>query len=411
MRKQLKKMNLLTRKNVIFVSALAAIGLIIGGYAIWNNWPSTPIQYSMELAEDTSLESHSLVVGDIYWGREMRIWANDWAKSTGRSAAEYPFHQLGSFSREKYDTWIGNLECPTIPGVDLSFEYEKEKLAFNCPIEYLPEFAKWFGIASLANNHAYNAESYTDYDRDESIAITREQLDKQSVQHFGSYTPHKLKDVCEVVAMPARASFSGRQENVSIPVAMCGYHGAYYTITDKALAVMKEYSKHMPVFAFPHMGQEYQAISDEVRQKLYRKMIDNGADAVFGNHPHWVQPTEAYKGKLIVYSMGNFIFDQQFSTEVMRSVAIDMTLTLKKESVNEEQLRQWTRLGQNCEIFQNNCFDAIKEQNLQRPPLSLEYDIVSVNLDNRITKRADIHQHREILERLKWADTQQQLSN
>jgi hypothetical protein len=39
-------------------------------------------------------------------------------------------------------------------------------------------------------------------------------------------------------------------------------------------------------------------------------MIDNGADAVFGSHPHVVQEAEQYKGKLIFYSLGNFIFDQ-----------------------------------------------------------------------------------------------------
>lgn len=43
--------------------------------------------------------------------------------------------------------------------------------------------------------------------------------------------------------------------------------------------------------------------------------IDSGADLVIGNHPHWVQPVELYKGKLITYAHGNYIFDQMWSDE------------------------------------------------------------------------------------------------
>ena len=51
-------------------------------------------------------------------------------------------------------------------------------------------------------------------------------------------------------------------------------------------------------------------------------MIDAGADLIVGHHPHVVQDVELYQGRLIVYSLGNFLFDQYFSPEVQTGLAI-----------------------------------------------------------------------------------------
>lgn len=386
------------------------MALGVGGYSLWLNQPVKAIEYSQELNEDTALETRMLFAGDIYWGREMRIWADEWAQKTGRDKHEYPFHRLQELQPELYDTWVGNLECPTIPNVDLSFEYEKETLNFNCPVEYLPQFAELFDIVSLANNHSYQAENFVEgYTREDSIRETQRQLDKHNIQSFGSYTPHKLNDICEVVSVPVRVQIDATQQEASLPMAMCGYHGAYYTISDKALEVMQEYAQYMPVIAHPHMGAEYQAVPDEVREERYRKMIDNGADAVMGNHSHWVQPVEAYKGKLIAYSLGNFIFDQQFSDEVTRSASIDLTLSLEKGIVDDEILRTWIAMGEECESRENNCLEQIKKKDLERLPLEFSYHAVGIDTSDQITSRANQRLYDEILERLEWDQAMEQL--
>lgn len=64
-----------------------------------------------------------------------------------------------------------------------------------------------------------------------------------------------------------------------------------------------------------HWGEEYQSEPGPVQRELGRLAIDSGADLVIGHHPHWVQPVEIYQDKLIVYSLGNFIFDQMWSEE------------------------------------------------------------------------------------------------
>lgn len=57
-----------------------------------------------------------------------------------------------------------------------------------------------------------------------------------------------------------------------------------------------------------HWGIENNYNPTEEQRKLGRLAIDQGADLVLGHHPHVVQPYEIYKGKCIVYSLGNFVF-------------------------------------------------------------------------------------------------------
>jgi poly-gamma-glutamate capsule biosynthesis protein CapA/YwtB (metallophosphatase superfamily) len=58
-----------------------------------------------------------------------------------------------------------------------------------------------------------------------------------------------------------------------------------------------------------HWGWEYEPRASARQRELARVMIDAGADAVVGGHPHVTQDTEQYRGRPIVYSLGNFVFD------------------------------------------------------------------------------------------------------
>jgi poly-gamma-glutamate synthesis protein (capsule biosynthesis protein) len=55
-----------------------------------------------------------------------------------------------------------------------------------------------------------------------------------------------------------------------------------------------------------------------------RAAIDMGAAIVIGSHPHWVQATEIYKGKQIIYSLGNFVFDQEWSIETKQGAIVEL---------------------------------------------------------------------------------------
>ena len=80
------------------------------------------------------------------------------------------------------------------------------------------------------------------------------------------------------------------------------------------------------IFVSLHWGEEYQLQSNVEQQRIARALIDVGADAVIGHHPHVIQEVEEYNGGWIFYSLGNFIFDQYFSPETMEGLVASVTV-------------------------------------------------------------------------------------
>ncbi len=69
-----------------------------------------------------------------------------------------------------------------------------------------------------------------------------------------------------------------------------------------------------------HFGVEYKLIHNQRQEDLAHTAIDSGADMIIGGHPHVMEDIGEYRGKPIVYSLGNFIFDQYFSKDTMRGM-------------------------------------------------------------------------------------------
>lgn len=78
------------------------------------------------------------------------------------------------------------------------------------------------------------------------------------------------------------------------------------------------------VIVYPHWGQEYTARPNPDQRRVAHALIDAGADMVIATHPHWVQGAEIYKGRLVAYSLGNFVFDQTWSKETQQGAALDL---------------------------------------------------------------------------------------
>lgn len=69
-----------------------------------------------------------------------------------------------------------------------------------------------------------------------------------------------------------------------------------------------------------HAGNEYTDLPNDEQKNFAHLAIDSGADLVVGHHPHWIQPVEIYHGKLILYSLGNLVFDQMWSRETQQGI-------------------------------------------------------------------------------------------
>ncbi len=79
-----------------------------------------------------------------------------------------------------------------------------------------------------------------------------------------------------------------------------------------------------------HWGEEYQLRSNKKQQKIGRALVEAGADIIIGHHPHVIQEIERYKNGWIAYSLGNFIFDQNFSEETMKGLMLKVKIKDKK---------------------------------------------------------------------------------
>lgn len=79
------------------------------------------------------------------------------------------------------------------------------------------------------------------------------------------------------------------------------------------------------VFVYYHWGTEYTHQANNDQRTVAHRAVDAGADLILGTHPHWVQGIEWYKDRLITYSLGNFIFDQEWSTKTKQGTFLKAT--------------------------------------------------------------------------------------
>jgi poly-gamma-glutamate synthesis protein (capsule biosynthesis protein) len=300
-----------------------------------------------------------LFSGDIFFDRHI-----DEKSQASLLKYSYPFQGLSTLDRDSYDAWIGNLECPVT--VEQSTSYEKANwLRFSCKKEYLPELKKYFDIVSLANNHTDNMNQR------KGIEETRTHLTESGIKYFGDYDSSVSDEICRVYTIN------------NIPIAFCGFHGAYKLPTDKELSIIKDYSKYFLTVVMPHQGEEYKFKSNSYQKKIYRTMIDNGADVVIGSHPHVIQEVEEYKGKLIFYSLGNFIFDQSWS-KTREHMVVDMEIKIKEYKDNYKNI--------DCENLNGpECLKKAVNLSTEKPEFILTYKPIftSSGLDF-ITKKSDI---------------------
>lgn len=336
------------------------------------------------------MSSRILIVGEVFWGR----YARD-ASLESEEGYEYIFSGLNTFDKDKYDAWFAQLECP-ITDNNLSSEEQEATLTFNCRPEFLDEASKWFDVFSLANNHTDNMGGQVGLDE------TRSYLEDYSIQHYGHYSNSVITDLCEVVNIPINIRhIPTATTQTTFPVAMCGFHNVFELPTVEQLDEIKKYSKYFLTIITPQMGQEYVPSADQFKTTTFRGMIDKGADMVIASHPHWVQNTEVYNHKLIMYSVGNFMFDQQQDSEVRRAVALDLGIEID----NSQELNEWLSADLDCKAFKDDCLKQAQDLKLQKPQFKLSYDVIPSLNTNYVTAVAPEEVKQAVLERLNWAQT------
>ena len=79
------------------------------------------------------------------------------------------------------------------------------------------------------------------------------------------------------------------------------------------------------VVALPHWGTQYTNRPESVQRQVARRLVEAGADVVVGGHPHWLQGAEMVQGRLVVHSLGNFVFDMDFMQRTQEGAVLELT--------------------------------------------------------------------------------------
>ena len=170
--------------------------------------------------------------------------------------------------------------------------------------------------ANLANNHSfdYGKKSYED-------TITA--LEAEGISSFG-YERTAVMDIKGV-----KVGLAGVYE-------LAEHIDCKQDLLDN-IASLKEQGAQIIIVSF-HWGQEKENVPSDVQVELAHAAVDNGADLVLGHHPHVLQGIEEYKGKNIVYSLGNFCFGGNSAPSDMDTMIFQQTFIVKDGKLQEDNV-------------------------------------------------------------------------
>ncbi len=273
------------------------------------------------LSQKSDSTIHLMFAGDV-------TLANHFERHVGYDLS-YPFKYLGWFGQA--DITMVNLENP----LTRRGEPVEKLFTFRTKPEYVHILqAGGIDIVTLANNHIYDFGPDGLYD---TIRI----LDKVNIKHVGAGI--NLESARKAVIF----------EKKGIRLAYLAYYGlgrhsdSHPATVDSAGTAMRSLdyirediarirdSVDVVIINF-HWGIEKQNYPGNDQIFFAHAVIDAGADFIIGHHPHVLQGIENYKGKLIAYSLGNFIFGGN-SRKYERSAVLE--IILNSRNINKYRIR------------------------------------------------------------------------
>lgn len=238
---------------------------------------------------------------------------------------DYPFLKTRDYLLSS-DIVFGNLETSittgTIPLSTMLFRarpgVEKELKNSN------------FTVLSLANNHVPNYGSLAVMDTIDYLNVANIKPVGAGSNEINAYFPVFVERQGIIFA------FFAYNDNDVVPEsykATANNPGTAFMDIEKmkqSVAIADKIADH--VIVSMHSGNEYEEIASSRQREFAHAAIEAGADLVIGHHAHVVQQAEVYKGKYIFYSLGNFIFDQEWSKDTKQGL-------ITKFFFNKKELR------------------------------------------------------------------------
>lgn len=268
-------------------------------------------------------EAKVLFVGDMFFDRHIR-------KMIGVHGEDYIFSCISDFL-DGYDLVVGNLEGPitNYPSVSLgSMVGSPDNFVFTFPTGTAALLARHnIKLLNLGNNHIGNFGQ-------EGIRSTHEYLQEARMEYFGGLRGDDTflrKDIKgNKISFVSYNEFGGD------------------SLGETLEKVKEEVAIGRKVVVYAHWGEEYTEPPARVRSAA-RQIVEAGAVAIIGSHPHVVLSNEKIGDSSVYYSLGNFIFDQYWDEAVRTGLALEIQIKDDQISFVEHPVEMF-RDGRTCII-------------------------------------------------------------
>ncbi len=242
-----------------------------------------------------------MAVGDIMLSENRGT-----GKAINRHGPEYPFLKIREYLQQA-DILFGNLESP-ISNNGTPYQKQDPHMTFRSnPISVRGLSYCGFGVLSLANNHTHDFGNDAFFN---TLSILNENEIKYVGAGIDALTARRpvMIDSCGIkVAFIAYSCFL----NPATRIAKKKQGGiAHFRIKDAIINIQNIRTKADVIIVSMHWGLDFLEYPIPFQMQYAREMIDNGAHLIIGHHPHCLQGVEKYKNGIIVYSLGDFIFDE-----------------------------------------------------------------------------------------------------
>ncbi len=216
---------------------------------------------------------------------------------------EDPFQPFAALL-SSHDVRIGNLECV----VATTGTAEEKPYTFRADPRTLPVLKRHFDAVSLANNHSgdFGKAAFA-----EQLAL----MDTAGLPYFGggrdataAHAPWIVERNGVRIALLGYVEFKPRSFEADASRPGVAWSGEDDDVIEDIIAARRVHRADI-VIPFMHWGWEDEPDPSPRLRAFARRMIDAGADMVVGGHPHVTQGAEYYRGKPIIYSLGNFLFN------------------------------------------------------------------------------------------------------
>ncbi|MEK7631023.1 MAG: CapA family protein [Patescibacteria group bacterium] len=297
------------RKLVTWVKANFVYG------SLSDEKPAAAAPIVSDIRKDESIKL--LFTGDIMMDRGIRATVEK-----HRGDYLFPFEHITEKLRSA-DLAFGNLEGP------ISDVGSKQGSIYSFRMDPAVTKALYdvgFDIVSLANNHM------GDYGRG-AMEDTMRRLRRAGIEYTGAgWNKKEAYDVTVIERGGTKLGFLGFSDVgptwMQAGDTLSGIAIADVEVVKTAVRQVRE-KVDILIVSF-HFGEEYETHSRRVQQDLARAAIDAGASVIIGHHPHVAQEIEQYRNGVIAYSLGNFVFDQAFSSETKEALMFEVTIKNKR---------------------------------------------------------------------------------